>query len=409
MIKRKKADQVLKLYSIFVLSVLVSGSLAACGAWFSPEPTAVPTATYTPEPLLPTRTSLPATPAIETTVLPTMSPTATTIHEVVPSPTSLPATPTPTRTERSAKPQDFVRFGVTGDFDSAQMALEQGLLFAHFLNWNVEPYPPTNDFSYWQMIRLNEEGIRRTSWEHIELAITQNPGSYWMVGNEPDVIWQDNVTPERYAELYHEIYHFIKERDLEAKLVIGGVAQPTPLRRAYLDIVLDTYESTYGQPMPIDVWNVHAFILREEADSWGVDIPPGMEGHEGILYEIEDHNNIDILRQNLIEFRAWMAERGYRDTPLVISEFGILMPEDYGFPTEVLGEYMLESFALFLNEANETGYPADDNRLVQWWFWYILYEEDYYPYGKLVEFPEGKLTPLGEIWKTYIQTLVNSR
>ena len=53
-----------------------------------------------------------------------------------------------------------------------------------------------------------------------------------MIGNEPDVRWQDNVTPERYAEIYHDIYTFIKERDPGAQVVIGGVAQSTPLRRA---------------------------------------------------------------------------------------------------------------------------------------------------------------------------------
>ena len=28
--------------------------------------------------------------------------------------------------------------------------------------------------------------------------------------------------------------------------------------------------------MPVDVWNVHNFVLREERGSWGVDIPPGI-------------------------------------------------------------------------------------------------------------------------------------
>ena len=40
------------------------------------------------------------------------------------------------------------------------------------------------------------------------------------------------------------------------------------------------------------------------------------------------------FQQNIIDFRAWMAERGYGDKPLMVSEYGILMPAEYGFPPE---------------------------------------------------------------------------
>ncbi len=41
-----------------------------------------------------------------------------------------------------------------------------------------------------------------------------NPGAIWIVGNEVDrVYWQDDLQPQMYAQAYHDIYHFIKERD----------------------------------------------------------------------------------------------------------------------------------------------------------------------------------------------------
>jgi hypothetical protein len=252
------------------------------------------------------------------------------------------------------------------------------------------------------MVRTWEEGIRRTTWDEIDLAIKANPGSYWLVGNEPDVRWQDNVTPQRYAEIYHDVYTFIKERDPTAKLVIGGVTQPTPLRRAYLDIVLETYEANYGEKMPIDVWNVHGFTLREERDSWGVDIPPGMDDELAIEYEIEDHDNLDILKQNLIDFRSWMAERGYGDKPLIISEYGILMPEDYGFPLERVGQYLTDSFDLFRTLSGENGYQLDDGRLVQQWFWYSVYDGEVYSTGNLFDPATGQLSDLGLVWAAYV-------
>jgi hypothetical protein len=33
----------------------------------------------------------------------------------------------------------------------------------------------------------------------------RNPGRLWLVGNEPDVIWQGNSTPAEYARAYHDI------------------------------------------------------------------------------------------------------------------------------------------------------------------------------------------------------------
>ncbi len=59
-------------------------------------------------------------------------------------------------------------------------------------------------------------------------------------------------------------------------------------------------------------------------------IPPGMAEDEGILYDIDDHADMTIFRRQILDFRRWMAEQGFRDRPLVVSEYGILMPESYG-------------------------------------------------------------------------------
>lgn len=299
---------------------------------------------------------------------------------------------------------DLARFGVTiSRFNAdAEAAHVLGLPFGSTLNWNVTSEIPEVPAEFWQVVRVSQEGIRRTSWESIEEVLVAYPGSYWIVGNEPDVQWQDNVAPQRYAEIYHEVYHFIKDRDPDARVVIGGVSQPTPLRRAYLDLVLGAYQSTYGEKMPVDVWNVHAFILREEEDSWGVGIPPGMTGEEGILYEIEDHDDVDILAQNIRDFRKWMQEHGYGDKPLVVSEYGILMPEDYGFPPERTSAFMKASFDLFRTMEGEEGYVEDENRLVQWWFWYSLYDGLLYSTGNLWDAETGLLTELGQTWTSYI-------
>jgi len=126
----------------------------------------------------------------------------------------------------------------------------------------------------------------------------------------------------------------------------------------------------------------------------------------GMLYEIEDSDDLEILQQNLIEFRAWMAERGYGDKPLVVSEYGILMPEDYGFPPETVERFLTGSFDLFQTLANETGYLPDDGRLVQWWFWYSLYDGDQYMTGDLYDPSSEQLTKLGQAWANYVTDLL---
>ena len=390
---------------VLLIGIATTVMLSACQMTEQAEEksTPIPTQTFTPEPIVPTRTPVPTAVA---TVVPVATLSATLIPTPVNTPTVAPEqseTPEPEPdNEEPVRFSELNRFGITGAIEDASSALEAGLPFGALLNWHVNVDPP-DDFLFWQMVRTSEEGIRSTSWEEIELAIHENPGSYWMVGNEPDVRWQDNVTPQRYAEIYHEVYTFVKERDPEAKIVIGGVTQPTPLRRAYLDIVLDTYKESYGQEMPIDVWNVHAFTLREELDSWGVDIPPGMDDSLAIRYELADHDNLEILEENLIDFRSWMADRGYGDKPLIISEYGILMPEDYGFPPERVAEFMIGSFRLFQTLSGDTGYESDQGRLVQQWFWFSVSDPYLYPTGDLYNPTNGQLTALGEVWTEYIQ------
>lgn len=296
------------------------------------------------------------------------------------------------------------RFGVTGHAEAAVAAYRAGLPFGSYATWKlqVDPLQPGEEVVFWQMIRLREEGVY-TPWEQIDATLLANPGALWIIGNEPDVVVQDNVSPERYAELYHDLYFYIKEKDPTATVAIGGVAQPTPLRRAYLDRVLHAYEQNYGSKMPVDIWNVHAFILREERDSWGVGIPPGMSEELAIPYEIEDHDNVEVLQKHIVDFRDWMAERGYGDRPLLISEYGFIMPLDYGFTPETPATFMRESFDFFRTARSENGYAPDGGRLVQWWFWFILDDpEDEFAGTVLFDQERGALTPLGERFAQYV-------
>jgi hypothetical protein len=251
------------------------------------------------------------------------------------------------------------------------------------------------------MVPVSQDGPL-VPWTAIEEVAAARPGSIWIVGNEPDVIWQDNTTAEAYAVIYHDVYTFVKERDPSAQLAIAGVAQPSPLRFAYLEQVLDTYQALYGQPMPVDIWTVHAFILREQADSWGVGIPPAMVEEEGLLYEIADHDDLERFQQSLAAFRQWMAEHGYGDRPLAVTEFGILLPADYGFPPDAVIEFLIGASHYMATARGDVGLPEDDFRLVQYWFWYSTYDGGDFPTGNLYDPEDDRLTAVGQAYRHYL-------
>lgn len=252
--------------------------------------------------------------------------------------------------------------------------------------------------------------------------ILKNPGHYWIVGNEPDVDnpIQDNMMPEVYARAYHEAYHYIKSVDSTAKVAIAGLSMMTPGRLQYLDIVWDTYRSLYGVNMPVDIWNMHLYILEErnpdnpnqhgdgkialgtdpalaKLTSYGAaqhcpalgaaDIPANDPRAD--IYCRSEHDSIRIFREQVYAMRQWMKDHGQQNKPLIISEFGLLYPYLGGQPggkceflqdehqqcfyPERVTKYMTDTVALLETAKDPNlGYPADENRLVQQWLWFSI-------------------------------------
>lgn len=272
-----------------------------------------------------------------------------------------------------------------------------------YLAWTALEEPP-GPGEYWQMIRVTPDGYAPPA-ETITTIARARPGMAWIIGNEPDVTLQDNQLPETYAARYHELYVLIKQADPASRVAMAGVAQPTPLRLAYLDRVLAAYRASYGTELPVDVWTVHNYMLREERDGWGAGIPPGFDDAQGVLYEIEDSGNLELFRQQLVTFRRWMADRGYRDRALVVSEFSIPMPEEYGFPPERVQAFMRATYDYMLTAADaEIGYPRDGNRLVQRWAWFSTCYPPY-PTSDLIDASTGALTPLGQVFAAIVADL----
>ena len=182
---------------------------------------------------------------------------------------------------------------------------------------------------------------------------------------------------------------------------------------------MEAYEDLYAEPMPVDVWNTHVQILQEKRGSWGCGIPAGLDYDEGELYTIMDNADPQIFIQLVQDFRRWMADHGEQDKPLLISEFGVLMPSEYlGQGSRAAGDiivmqFMTEAFDFLRLASDEsTGYPGDDYHLVQRWLWYSL-NEPYYDFetqtgmnGALFEADDPtQLTVLGRHWVSYMDAL----
>jgi hypothetical protein len=284
-----------------------------------------------------------------------------------------------------------------------QAAALQQVPVGWYLNWGTAAQPARpNGAEFAQMIRVPKGRLVPTQSKIASIA-RQNPGALWLVGNEMDVIWQDNATPAQYAAAYRRAYTTLKQADPTSRVAIGGITQPSPLRLQYLERVLAAYRQQFGVEMPVDVWNVHNFILPEQRRSWGVDIPPGIKATRGFTYTIDDHGNLDIFKQQIVDFRRWMAAHGYRDKELLVTEYGILMYADYGYDYPRVRDFMLGTFEFFRTATDASlGLPADGNRLVQRWCWYSL-SDTAYPTSNLVDPASGKITPLGSDFKAYFE------
>lgn len=323
------------------------------------------------------------------------------------------------------------RFGVNVIRDYGKAARDYDILQTR-AGWYLDyatTGPTKQPVSYVRVFRISD--LLASDWRSfVEQAVTANRGTLWFIGNETDRYSQDGMPADEYARIYHRTYTYIKELDPTAMVGNAAIIQATPVRLRYLDAFVSAYRGFYGNRPPVDYWNIHNFILREELGTFGASIPPGLEAFaaEGRLYEVWQHGDIEIFKSHIVAFRQWMATNGYRDVPLTVSEYGILMPPDYvavepppgplppdiqKFDYPYVRDFMLASFDFFLDATDPaTGYPQDGNRLVQSWAWFSLNDrviDTSLPFelwrgsnGNLLDHDSGALTPLGQDFANYI-------
>jgi hypothetical protein len=284
-----------------------------------------------------------------------------------------------------------------------------GLRVGWYLNYAAQMNPVRpGGIEYMPVLVLRNYPNISLSDSQIQAVATANPGSEWLMGNEPDrpgLNLQDNLPPHKYAEAYHYYYHLIKSADPTARIIAGNIVQPTEVRLLYLDAVLAHYQATYGSAMPVDIWGFHNFILNEVSCDWdptycwGADTPTGMGIPYGEILDIDDNDRIDLFIERVYRFRQWLADRGYAGVPVYLSEYGVLMPADFGFPPSRVNQFMSQTFDFVLNERSAAlGNPHDDYRLVQRLSWYSDVDTEF---NGALFFTNGLRTPMGNHYAAY--------
>ena len=316
------------------------------------------------------------------------------------------------------------RFGVNVIQDPANLQIAK-LRLGWYLNYNTtSSVTLANSAKFVPVIRLSQTGPNAEDFSYnpsgatLLNVISSNPKADWLIGNEPDRInFQDDMEPHVYAAAYAELYNIIKTADPSARIFAGTIVQPTPVRLQYLDLVLDSYkQQNGGAAMPVDGWSIHNFILNEVScdydptNCWGAEIPPGIDDDFGEILSVEDNDNIDLFKQRIVNFRQWMADRGYAGLPLTVSEYGVLMPDWLGFDTVRVNTFMNATFDYMTTATDPIlGDPNDNFRMVQTWSWYSTGSEDDQFNGYLFEGNEGVypwvLSPMGQNFADYTAKL----
>ena len=353
------------------------------------------------------------------------------------------------------------RFGIaaTGD-EMSQFDIISNLNAGWHLDFVAalgDPGPPEAEYA--PMVRLNQDwtgsgecGPDYGYWANPPLTagglgarVDGNPGALWIVGNEPDRVGQDGVCPQQYADAYHDVYHFIKERDPTATCAVGGLVGVTPGRIQYLEIVWDTYVEKYDTPMPVDVWTMHIYVLSETGLG-DAHIALGTDSNIAIPYNADcddpgslchaEHDDIDLFVEQVVRMREWMKQHGERDKPLLLAPFGLLKPYHWEggvcsqetcpsegdppgcfcdekretFHPARVADFMEGTFNYILTATHPAlGYPVDGHRLVQQWLWYTLATpalDGVAHASNLADRDDGfALTLQGQRWRNYVKAV----
>lgn len=207
-------------------------------------------------------------------------------------------------------------------------------------------------------------------YDEVRLAkvLAEHPGSWWLVGNEPNDPHQDNLSPGAYALFYHRFFTDARRMDPSCRLATAGIANAD---WGWAQAFRERYRSEYGQYPAVDAWNIHNYLLDPAGDPY----------------------DVGTFRRRILDFRRWMAEVGEGDKPLFLTEFGVLYQAGATGRDAEDAERVITFMRDTVSWLSETDH-------VQCWAWFANYTGGQFN-GDLYDI-EGQLTPLGIAYRDAI-------
>lgn len=148
----------------------------------------------------------------------------------------------------------------------------------------------------------------------------ENPGYYYVVGNEPDL--EKTISPAEYAKQFYLINKRLKKYDPNAKISNGGFLSIVPelcnkLKQSdnldcsngqyvWISSFREEYKKLYSVYPRLDFWNIHPYIY-------------GLDPEGGVL--------LQQAKDRVSNFKKYLDSIGEGDKKIWISEFGILRME----------------------------------------------------------------------------------
>ena len=234
------------------------------------------------------------------------------------------------------------------------------------------------------------------SYETLQRELDSLPNDKLLIvaiGNEPGVGSQGQ-TPQEYASYFFKYRNLLKEINPQILVATAGFIPRYGFHHCssgnrcggqqYFEEAMAEYRRLSGHNMveDIDVFNIHSY------NTLWIDYVPWL---------IEDVKG----------WRAFMKSIGGQNKPLIVTEWGTL---DYLVPREKSILFMLAGFEFFLEaRSRETGYPADNYRLVQIALWFPINDGEGYPFenfwenGNLFDSDSGEITLSGTALKEFVE------
>ena len=212
-----------------------------------------------------------------------------------------------------------------------------------------------------QRVRIVRPGF---SEERLAASLRRNPGSWWLVGNEPNDPYQDDLSPGSYAAFYHRFVRIARRADPSCRIAPAGIANAD---WRWAEAFCSSYQGQYGRHPRPDAWNIHNYILEPDR-------------HQMDLGEFQ---------RRIRAFRDWMERVGEGHKPLLLTEFGAPYGTGrFGRPPEDAAD-IIEFIGAAVDWLDSTDY-------VQCWAWFANSTSGQFN-GDLYD-DEGWLTRFGEAY-----------